>query len=267
MGSNPTSGSKNMKNSKSRLPVPQYSYRQSIKKEDREIYRRIALILTAFFVILLILWFTGTNFINALGILSRGGTQNNQKVSRDSDLPLLAPELEKLPESINLETINISGSTTSEVTVKLFINTKEISKTKADTTGNFVFEKVKLIEGLNLIKVVSENSKGEKKETSTTITLDKTKPNLFINSPSDGTIYPANTKTVNVSGTTEPNAVVHVNSFQAVVDQKGSFSLNLPVTPGVNSLDFSSVDAAGNVNNIKLSVSVEGTSEATDVSQ
>ena len=256
-----------MKNSKSRLPVPQYSYRQSIKKEDREIYRRIALILTAFFVILLILWFMGTNFINALGILSRGTAQTPQSSSQDLDLPLLAPDLEKLPESINLDTVNISGTTTSEVSVTLFLNTKEVNKTKADTTGSFIFEKVKLIEGLNLIKVVSENSKSEKKETSTTITLDKTKPNLFINKPGEGTIYPANTKTINVSGTTEPNAVVHVNSFQAVVDQKGSFSLSLPVNPGVNSLDFSSVDAAGNVNNIKLSISVEGSGEATDVSQ
>src|SRR3989344_9353696 len=165
-----------MKNSKSRLPVPQYSYRQSIKKEDREIYRRIALILTAFFVILLILWFMGTNFINALGLLSRGTAQTPQSSSQDLDLPLLAPDLEKLPESINLDTVNISGTTTSEVSVTLFLNTKEVNKTKADTTGSFIFEKVKLIEGLNLIKVVSENSKSEKKETSTTITLDKTKP-------------------------------------------------------------------------------------------
>ncbi len=256
-----------MKSSKSRLPVPQYSYRQSIKKEDREVYRRIALILTAFFVILLILWFTGTNFINALGILSRGSTQSNQTTTSDSDLPLLVPELEKLAESINIDTITISGETTSEVSVTLFLNTKEISQTKADTTGSFVFEKVKLIEGLNLIKVVAENSKGEEKESSATITLDKTKPNLFINKPSEGTTFPANTNSISVSGTTEPNAVVHVNSFQAVVDLKGSFSLNLPVTPGNNTLDFSSVDAAGNVNNIKLSISVDGSGEVTDVSQ
>lgn len=256
-----------MKDTKSRLPVPQYSYRQSIKKEDREIYRRIALIITAFFVILLILWFMGTNFINALGLLSRGTTQSTQNNTQDSDLPLLEPEIDKLPESINLDTITITGQTTSEVKVKLILNTKEINQVKANSTGAFVFEKVKLIEGLNLIKVVAENSKGEKEESSTTINLDKTKPNLFINNPSDGTIYPVNTKTINVSGTTEPNTIVHVNSFQAVVDQKGSFSLNLPVTAGVNSLDFSSVDAAGNVNNIKLSISVEGSAEPSDVSQ
>lgn len=256
-----------MKDSKSRLSVPQYSYRQNIKKEDREVYRRIALIITAFFVILLILWFMGTNFINALGLLSRGTTQTNQVETSDSDLPLLAPQLESVPEATNLETISISGETTAEVNVSLSLNTKEVAQTKADSSGNFVFEKVKLVDGLNLVKVVAENSKKEKKETSVTINLDQTKPNLFISNPTEGTIYPVNTKTISVKGTTEPDAVVHVNSFQAVVDQKGNFSLTLPVNPGVNSLDFSSVDSAGNVNNIKLSISVEGSAEESDVSQ
>lgn len=256
-----------MKNSKSRLPLPEYSYRQSIKKEEREVYRRIALIITAFFVIILILWFAGTNFLNALGILSRGNTQSNSSQTQDNDLPLLTPELEKLPESANFDTVNISGKTTPEVSVTLFLNTKEIKEITSETSGEFLFEKVKLIEGINLIKVVAENSKKESKEASTTVTVDKTKPNLFINNPSEGNVYPASTKSVVVSGTTEPNSVVHINSFQAVVDQKGNFSLTIPLNSGVNNLDISSVDAAGNVNNIKLSVSVEGSSSDDDASQ
>jgi len=252
---------------KSRLPLPQYTYRESIKKEEREVYRRIALILTAFFLITFIIWFAGTNFLNALGILSIGNNQSASISSKDSDLPLLTPELDKLPDSVNFDTVNITGKTTPEALVTLILNTKKVNETKADSSGEFRFEKIKLIEGINLIKVIAKNSQGETKETSSSITVDKTKPNLFITNPSEGDIFPANTKTVVVSGTTEPDAVVHVNSFQAVVDQKGSFSLTVPLNPGVNNLDISSVDSAGNVNNIKISISVESSAEENDASQ
>src|SRR5689334_11661450 len=99
-----------------RTSPPQYTYRQGNRKEDLKTYRRIALILTAFFAVLLIVWFMGTSFINALGLLAKGNTDDN-KVQTEN-LPLLAPKIDpKLPESINQDNIVVSGVTTANIPV------------------------------------------------------------------------------------------------------------------------------------------------------
>lgn len=244
-----------------RLPVPQYSYRQESKKEERRVYRRIALILTVVFVVLTIIWFTGTSFIDALSVLSNGNsskTNNNTPV----ELPLLAPKLETLPEAINQESITIEGETTSEVDVLLTVNSKEVAKVKASTTGAFKFEKVRLKEGLNLIKITATDKHNETEETSATITFDRSKPPLALTAPADGTIFNEQTKTVIVSGTTETNAVVQVNGLQAVVETSGKFSYNLPVMAGDNQIEVVATDLAGNLTTVKIDIVVSGDASA-----
>lgn len=245
---------------KSRLPVPQYSYRQSLKKEERKIYRRIALLIVAFFAILLIIWFMGTSFINTLSYIQRGNPTDTTTTDNADDLPLLAPVIDKLPDAINTDSITVSGQTTIKISVKLFVNTKETTSATSDDSGAFKFENVKLNLGANLIKVVVENKAKEKEESSFSINVDKTKPALVLNGPVDGAAYPSSTKTVNVNGTTEPNAIVHISGNQAVVDDSGKFSYNLPVIAGENAIEVNSVDEAGNATIVKLTVTVEAAS-------
>lgn len=249
---------------KSRLSVPQYSYRQSLKKDERKVYRRIALIILAFFVILLIIWFMGTSFINTLSYIQRGNPTDSASESNSEDYPLLTPTIDKLPDAINTDTVTVSGQTTIDINVTLFVNTKEIAQTKSDETGAFKFEKVKLNVGSNLIKVVVINKAKEKAEASTTIVLDKTKPALTLNGPVDGASYPSTITIVNVNGTTEANSIVHISGNQAIVEDSGKFSYNLPVTSGENSIEINSVDEAGNVTNVKLTITVEAAPVAAD---
>lgn len=246
-----------MSKSKQRDSVPQYSYRQSLKKDEIKTYKKIALLLTGFFVILLIIWFMGTTFINALAFLSNGNTDTTRENNK-STLPLLIPKLQGLPEATNSDTLTILGETTAEVTVTIFVNGKEVSKTKSDSSGNFKFENVKLITGDNLIKVVASNESNEKEEVSATVKVDKTRPGLALITPVDGASLPTSTKSTNVTGSTETDAVVHINGSQAVVDASGKFTYNLSVTTGVNQIQVVSTDLAGNVTTVKLSVTVEG---------
>ncbi|HEY4694934.1 MAG TPA: Ig-like domain-containing protein [Candidatus Nanoarchaeia archaeon] len=236
--------------------LPEYSYRQSLKKEEVKVYRRIALILTAVFVILAIIWFMGTTFLSALGTLSNGNDQETPSSSNEA-LPLLTPEIDKLPTATKESEISVTGETTAEIEVVLFVNDQEVGKTKADTTGTFKFEKVALKDGLNLIKVVATDEYGKTEEATATITQDKTKPSLALESPVDGANYPSTTKTVNVSGTTDPEAVVYVNGSQAVVASSGKFSFNLPVGTGSNEIEASATDAAGNSTNLRITITVE----------
>ncbi|HSX58169.1 MAG TPA: Ig-like domain-containing protein [Candidatus Saccharimonadales bacterium] len=252
-----------MANKKGREAVPQFSYRQSLKKEEVKTYKRIALLLTGFFVVLLIIWFMGTNFINSLSFLSKGSDTPTTSSDQNTSLPLQTPTFSALPDAVNTPTIDFSGETSSEVSVALSVNGKSATKTKSDTTGQFKFTKVALTPGDNLIKVTATNSAGETKDASATVTLDTTKPGLAITSPVDGATYPSSTKTVTIVGATEPEAIVYINGSQAVVDAAGKFSFNVAVTPGTNGLEVSSTDSAGNITTVKLSVTVEGGTPAS----
>lgn len=251
-----------MSKSKHRDSVPQYSYRQSLKKDEIKTYKKIALILVGFFVVLVIIWFMGTTFINALSFLSNGNTNNTNKTD-NSSFPLITPKLEGLPEATNSDSLTIQGETTSDVTVTLTLNGKEVAKTKSDSSGGFEFENVKLAAGDNLIKVVATNDLDEKEEVSATVKLDKTRPGLALTSPVDGASLPSSTKNINVAGTTEVDAIVHINGSQAVVDAAGKFTFNLPVAAGPNSIDVTSTDLAGNITTVKISVTVEGQATPT----
>lgn len=252
-----------MSKQKQRDSVPQYSYRHSLKKDEVKTYKKIALIITGFFVVLVIIWFMGTAFINALTFLSNGTPKDSSKTS-NLTLPLLAPKLDALPEAINTDTITVFGETTSEVSVTLMVNGKEVGKTKADTGGDFKFEGVKLVVGNNLIKVIAENTDNEREETSASIKLDKTRPGLALTNPVDGASLSSSTKTVNVSGTTEADAVVHINGSQAVVDSSGKFTFTQPVSAGPNQIEATSTDLAGNITTVKVTVTVEGTPTTTE---
>lgn len=251
-----------MPKTKTRDSVPQYTYRQSLKKDEVKTYKRIALIITGFLVVVLIIWFMGTTFINALSFLSNGNTGSSNQ-NTNLSLPLLTPKLEALPEATNSDTITIFGETTSDVDVTLSVNGKEVDETQADTTGNFKFENVKLTVGDNLVKVVAKNELNEKEEFTATVKLDKTKPPLALTSPVDGSTLPATTQNINVAGSTEPDAVVHVNGSQAVVDSNGKFTFNLSLSPGVNQIEASSTDLAGNITTVKLSVTRENKAETS----
>ena len=245
-----------MSKQKQRDSVPQYSYRQSLKKDEIKTYKKIALIIAGFFVILVIIWFMGTTFINALTFLSNGNTETTTKST--TSLPLQTPQLEGLPDATNKDTITVLGNTTAEVTVILNVNGKEFGKTKSDSSGDFKFESVKLSAGDNLLKVTATNDAKEKEETTATVKVDKTRPGLAITTPVDGASLPSSTKNINVSGTTEVDAVVYVNGSQAVVDSSGKFTYNLSIPAGVTPIEVTSTDLAGNITTVKLSVTVEG---------
>ena len=243
----------NMKRSV-RVGVPQYTYRQA-NTQEKLIYRRLAIIGGLTLVLLLIIWLWGLTFIRIIGAL---GTKNLDETPQNNiDLPLLKPTFSNLPESTNQDKITISGSTTADMSVTIFVNGTQVSKTVTDASGNFSFVDVSLKEGTNIIKVVASDKAGGTEEQRAVITLDKQPPNLQISSPLDGQIFPKDTKTITIKGTTEPDSPVFINSIQAILDRDGNFSYNLDVQAGENKIEVKATDKAGNAKAINLTVSVQ----------
>lgn len=156
-----------------------------------------------------------------------------------------SPILDPLPEATNSAEIIVSGKSVEKAEIELFINDELADKTSASKDGRFEFEQI-LLEGSNKIYVRAEHD--EKKSDfsqSFDVIFDGKAPELSISSPSDGQSFGGDQNRVNVSGTTEENARVTVNGFWAIVNNN-SFSYNLPLQNGENTIKVSVSDLAGN---------------------
>jgi len=238
-----------------RVGVPTYTYRQSNKKEEKVIYRRIAIIGVITIILLIIIWFWGVTFIRIIGAL---GIRNTEETTQtNSDLPLLKPNLFGIEEYTNKDKITISGTTTAGVSTTLIVNGTEVSKTTSDQDGGFSFVDVHLKDGINLVKVVVANNSNETEETQVIINVDKTPPDLQIAEPKDNQKYPKDTKNITIKGLTEPDMIVFVNGSQALLDHQGNFTYIFSVSPGENKIEIKASDKAGNYKVENLIVTVE----------
>ncbi len=236
-----------------RTAIPHYTYKQK-HTTDKKIYRRLAIIGGLTVVLILAIWFWGITFVSILGFL--GADEADTSNQPGFELPLRKPTIEELPEFTKKESITISGSSNTEVTLTLFVNGSETGKTIADAGGNFSFVDVTLKEGLNLIKVIATNDEEETQEQTSLITLDKTKPELNITSPLEGQTFPKDTESITVNGKTEADATVLVNLIQSITNADGGFSNIISVKPGENKIEIKSTDQAGNVKTEKLTITV-----------
>ncbi len=108
-----------------------------------------------------------------------------------------------------------------------------------------------LEEGENHIVVLVYDQAGHRSKEEFTIILDTSPPELKIHQPLpwSRTIR----KRIWVTGTTDPNAAVVVNEVN-LPNKEGHFEGFVPLKPGLNSLNFSATDQAGNQRNYTLPV-------------
>ena len=81
---------------------------------------------------------------------------------------------------------------------------------------------------------------------------DITPPLLSLDSPVDGLM--TETPSVTVSGTTEPGAALNANGISAAVDSEGSFSCEIAVVEGENTITVVATDASDNSATVSVSV-------------
>ena len=246
-----------------RSSTPQYTYKQYFRQEEKQVKKRIILVAGATAVIVLIIWFWGVNFINLIGILGGFFSGKSSDVTFQSqDLPLVKPTISPLPPSTNQKSIKIEGTTTASLTVKIYVNGVQQSKTTANSSGSFSFDNVSLREGLNLIKIIVEKDQ-EKEESTASLVFDKTSPKLTLREPDDGTVISGTSKEVVVSGNAESDSVVQINGTQAILDQKGNFKYILPLKEGKNIVVTVATDEAGNTARIERTVILEKNEKTT----
>ncbi|MBM4249000.1 MAG: hypothetical protein FJ149_06130 [Euryarchaeota archaeon] len=120
--------------------------------------------------------------------------------------------------------------------------------------GNFS-ARTNLTEGQNLLVVEACDRAGNRNSTSVLVRLDTVAPAAVIAFPPDG--LTVNLPTVNITGTTEPSAVVSCGRGHVSQDGRGNFSVVCELRPGQNDITVEVRDLAGNVGKAVLSVTLD----------
>ena len=124
---------------------------------------------------------------------------------------------------------------------------------------------VKMGEGLNTIPVSASDAAGNANRTVVHVTVDTVAPPLSIGFPPDGQ-RTANFSVL-VQGTTEPGVLLTVNGQPVPVGYTGSFSADVRLYTGNNTITVMASDRAGNANLAILTVQrVPGKGESLSVS-
>jgi hypothetical protein len=84
---------------------------------------------------------------------------------------------------------------------------------------------------------------------------DETPPSVVIESPEGGSTV--DSSTISVTGLTEPGVYLTVNGLVAAVEDDGSFTCNLALTAGENTITATATDPAGNSATTSITVTYE----------
>ncbi|HLC94267.1 MAG TPA: hypothetical protein VJH96_01760 [Patescibacteria group bacterium] len=190
-------------------------------------------------------------FISRLSQRGANGTPNNN----NETVILFEPELFNPPSATNTATLQISGNTTPNTELSIYINDSE-QKKLTPTTYTFETE-VELTKGENTLYIlaVHKETKKQKQSRIYKILYKDGKPTLEMTTPADGDTV--RTDEVQIVGKTDADVLVHINTFPVITLADGSFSHTVKLQEGENKIIISARDIAGNEEQKELTVSYQ----------
>jgi hypothetical protein len=219
--------------------------------------KQTIIILLAAVAFLIFFFWVGIPSLIDLAV-SLGNSKAASRFGQDVDtIPPAPPQLDILPVATSSSTIDIAGTTESGATVHLYQNNTKTEETTADNQGFFSFINLNLNPGFTSFYAQSIDPAGNQSQHSSTQTVkfDSDNPDLIISSPSDGKKFSGVTQQlIDISGTTDPDAIVFLNDRQLVVTGNGNFATKFELDEGDNKLNFTAKDQAGNQTEVEIKV-------------
>ncbi len=161
------------------------------------------------------------------------------------------PELRIMSPSENLLTnkpdLTITGTTDPTATLTICGEFVQVSR-----QGSFEHV-MNLKEGHNTIDFIATNRRGLTTQKTITVELDITPPILSID-----TEIPKETidRVITITGKTEPGCILTIAEQTVSLDEKGSFSVSIPLTHGWNTVVIESTDQASNKTSLDYGITV-----------
>jgi len=163
----------------------------------------------------------------------------------DTAPPLL--EIDPLPSLTNNDTVRISGRGEPGNTITVAQQIVQV-----DEQGFFQID-VKLPDGIHLLVVEAIDLDGNAKAIDVLLVVDTSPPVLALASSLNNTTI--DVPTITLTGRTENDAKLQVNNIIVALAEDGSFTLNLGLAEGTNSIEILATDPAGNEERIFMLVS------------
>lgn len=172
---------------------------------------------------------------------------------------ILPPTLNPIDESTKSATLVIGGAGQEGLTAIVYLDDEVSKKAMIGRDGTFSVTIAGLSEAIHAISAKQSDDRGNTSELSNvlTVTIKKTPPILELMSPEDNAIIRGDDNRVTVSGKTEEDSTITVNSRIVVVRSDLTFSYPFPLNPGDNKLTIVATDPAGNTTTIERNVKYE----------
>lgn len=191
---------------------------------------------------------SGIGFINSI-------IKPSKKVITQNSVALAPPVLNIPYEATNTAQINISGFSTPNSKVKIYLDDEPKHEAEVLSDGSFTAENVSLVLGTNNIYGKTLDEGGESLPSKIIkVTYDNEKPLLNISEPEDGKKVQGERK-LKISGKTEPGSRVFINGSQTIVDGDGNFFTEQLLNDGDNNFNIRAEDLATNITDVERSVS------------
>jgi len=188
----------------------------------------------------------GNNTILVFAADEAGNTATiTRTVVLDTTPPILELQSPRDGSYTNIRETTVSGRT--EPGAKVMVNGQVL----VNSGGRFTLV-VGLPSDANLLNITVIDAAGNSNSTTVTVLVDTEPPALSIASPKIG--YRTLARGITIKGTTEPFSTVTVWDRSATAGEDGSFSLNVTLLYGNNTLTIESTDRAGNTNAVLWSV-------------
>lgn len=218
------------------------------RKQERQIYRRIAITVVLSIVLLFLIFNWGIRALVAVADfwdLIRTG----RETQATAVLPPFPPRLEPVASATNSATLVVRGFAAPGSSVELFLNGQSLGKKLVTNDNTFTFDDVILENGENQISALATDQAGNGSQPSGSlaITYKNKAPKLVINTPNDGQHFSGSgQQELKIFGKAEGANQVTINGFWATLVPDGTFTYNLRLNQGENKVTVVASDDAGN---------------------
>lgn len=226
---------------------------RSVEIRTRKQITRTLVVIGVIFFILIIF---GPSIIGELGNLMFSLKKEKVANSNYSVNFLDAPTLDDIPQAVGTDMIDISGTTSvKDAKIELLVNDTSYKNIDIDDDGKFIKRGIKLKDGENMLKArVVKGDKQSDFSDEYVVRFTKDAPKLEITAPTDGATFKKADQQISIIGKTEPDNIVTVNSFRAIVNSGGEFSYYLKLNEGENEIKVEAENDAGKKTEKKIKV-------------
>lgn len=200
-------------------------------------------------VIIGVLFQFGPTLINVFGntvYTLRGGdkSDNTQLVGKEVLQP---PTLFGVPEATQSSHITFSGSAPdTNGSVEIYVNDELSTEIKINDKTDFSVPTLNISKGTNIVKArFLKNNVTSPFSPDAQVNYFAGNPKLDVSFPIDAATFTKADKSITVTGDTDPDNTVLINSFRAIVDNNGKFTYLLTLSDGDNQITIEAQNPAG----------------------